>query len=213
MDKERKAAYRTALADTLARLPVERLRVWRKKEALELAAPEAQRPEGRIGFDFLRVGAVYLVVSVDKGRLARIFEVLTLPPEAKNGSMVGIFVHGSLSEGSKSPGFGRRLLHDWTSPEAFAQHCADMLQRIYLPMAEAVLLMTPDLPKYVARYPDSFAYPLTVLAILDRLGISPEYHRMRVDQHTKNLFKREKRLNFEKILEGLSPVASPTASG
>jgi hypothetical protein len=96
-------------------------------------------------------------------------------------------------------------LAEWTSPEAFASFTADMLQRIYLPLAEAILLMTPDLPKYVVRYPDGFTYPLTVLAILDKLGISSEFRRLRTDPHTKNLFKRERSLDFDKLLEGLTP--------
>jgi hypothetical protein len=79
------------------------------------------------------------------------------------------------------------------------------LLRIYLPLAEAILLMTPNLPKYVVRYPDGFAYPLTVLAVLDRLGISSDFHRLRTGPHTKKLFRRERSLDFDKLLDELSP--------
>lgn len=74
------------------------------------------------------------------------------------------------------------------------------IQSLYLPIVQSILCLTPDLARHVVERPECFSYPLTILALLEKLDISSAYTELEGTPSVARLFKKEAGLNIRELI-------------
>jgi hypothetical protein len=150
------------------------------------------------------VDAVYLLAEVFGGRLCDMLYRMSLPPKRNNLMAKGVFLLSSLSEKNKefSPDRGgARVLHGDMPVAEAAADVVGRIRSIYVPIAQSILGLTPDLAKHVVARPDCFSYPLTILAVLEKLGISSTYSEIAGIRAAAKAFKKESGLKIRELID------------
>lgn len=212
MNTQRKREFKVALTSGLKALTSAPLHLKVKGLHVDISLRGETTPQGAFDLAFLsRVDGLYLHVGVFGGELSDCLSQLHLPKETNNLLTSGVFFLNTLSEKNRefSPDAGgARLLDATTTPAGLADATIGKIKQFYLPLVEAILTLSPELPAYVVKYAECFSYPLTILAILERLGLEPKFTQIVTTKHDISRFKRERGFDFESLLKGASLPSS-----
>jgi hypothetical protein len=198
-------SFNSSMFTTLRSIVVPGLRTRAsKKLTLSISPLESRQTEATVDLVVsAKYAHVHLQAHVFSGRLHRIIEQLQVPRERNNLMARGVFFLTTLSEKNKefSPDIGgARLLYDEMPTAAIAEDIGLKIRSTYLPIIESVLCLSPTLATNVLERPECFSYPLTILAILQRLGVTNTYSEALAVPKAKQIFKKEWGLDIQKVL-------------
>jgi hypothetical protein len=212
MRTETVSGFKSAMLDSLKTIVLPGLR-FRASKQLTLSVSTLESKQAEATVDLIlstKFEHVYLQAHIFGGRLHALIEQLQLPRERNNLMAKGVFFLTTLGEKKKefSPDIGgARLLYDEMPMKEVVQEISSRIKSTYLPIVESVLQLSPALATYVIDRPVCFSYPLTILAVLQRLGISNAYAEALTVPNAKLAFKKEWGFDIQAALGSLLGTA------